>query len=473
MEMKGEKADMIVRNACIVTMDGERRILYDSAIAVLGDRIAAIGSNEDILSRYYSDTVIDAEGKTVFPGFVNTHVHLFQILLKGLGRDKTLFDWLDSSVRRAVRRITPERIYAGILSGCVENLHSGVTTVMDYQYCHGFKDMDKSSVKAYRESGIRTVFGRSQTDVSTFPSDCMPPLQETNEMFLNEVEEWAEELKPDPKISLAIAPGIIWDITEKTYERCHEIAEKWNLTVTMHTDETEDDNKYAQEKYHMNTMAFLKSKGLLNKHFVAVHCVQLNPEEIDMLGELGVSVAHCPIANMLLASGTAPVQAMQKRNINISLGTDGAASNDTNDMIDTIRAAALIHKCVNRDASAVPAGEVLEMATINGARALGRENEIGSLETGKKADFFIYDPMRQCRAIPMLDPVTSIVYSGSSQNVETVVVGGEVLIKDGKYIKSDETRILKECQKASEGICRECGLGNTQWGQKVRIGETK
>jgi 5-methylthioadenosine/S-adenosylhomocysteine deaminase len=459
-----EKADLLVINGCIVTMDGERRIINEGALAVKGDTIAAIGSTREITGRYQGARIIDAREKAVFPGFINTHCHLFQVLLKGLGRDKTLFDWLDASVRRAIWRITPERIEAGAAVGCLEHLHSGATTVLDYQYCHGHPGCDDAVLRAIEKTGIRAVYARGETLVSGFPADCRPEFSETEDDFFADAERLAAMYRSHPRIDIAMAPGIIWDLSEKGFRTMRRIADEQKLLMTMHVNETEDDDQFSQEHYSMDTIPFLEKTGVLGPDFVAVHCVNMQDDDIETFKKYDVKISHNPVSNMILASGVARVPDFQAAGLTVSLGVDGAASNDTNDMMETIKAAALVHKCFTRDPRVVPAAAVLEMATLGGARAIGREKDMGSLEPGKKADFFIFNPMT-VKTVPMADPVAALVYSAGEENIETTVVAGEVVLDKGRSLRLDEEGILNQCQAAAAELRKETGLGNTQWGR--------
>jgi 5-methylthioadenosine/S-adenosylhomocysteine deaminase len=471
-ESKGtdmQKADLLITHGCIVTMDRERRILNDGAIAVVGDTIRAVGDTRDIEREYDAPKIIDAVDKAVFPGFINTHCHLFQVLLKGLGRDKTLLGWLDASVRRAIWRITPKRAEAAAVVGCLEHLHSGATTVLEYQYCHGHAGIDDAVLEAVEKTGIRAVYGRGYSSVSKLPEDCMPPLKETEADFFASVEELADKYRSHPRVSIAIAPGIIWELSEEGFRRIRKTADKRGLIITMHVNETFDDDVYSRQTYGMDTVPFLERAGILGPDFVAVHCVNMDDEDIGAFKKHDVKISHNPVSNMILASGVANVPDFRAAGLTVSLGVDGAATNDSNDMMETIKTTALIHKCVRRDACIVPVAEALEMATLGGARAIGREQDLGSLEPGKKADFFIFNP-KTARTVPMADPVAALVYSGGEENIETTVVAGKVVMENRRSLMLDEEQALSYCQAAAAALREETGLGNVQWGQTVQVG---
>jgi 5-methylthioadenosine/S-adenosylhomocysteine deaminase len=233
--------------------------------------------------------------------------------------------------------------------------------------------------------------------------------------------------------------------------------------------ETFDDDAYSRQTYGLDTVPFLERAGILGPDFVAVHCVNMDDEDIEAFKKHEVKISHNPVSNMILASGTANVPDFRAAGLAVSLGVDGAASNDSNDMMETIKVAALIHKCVRRDALVVPAAEALEMATLGGARAIGREKDLGSLEPGKKADLFIFNP-KTARTVPMADPVAALVYSGGEENIETTVVAGKVVMENRRCLMLDEEQALSECQAAAAALRGETGLGNIQWGQTVQVG---
>jgi len=389
-------------------------------------------------------------------------------MLKGLGRDKKLFDWLDSSVRRAYHQYDEETIYYAALAGLIEALRTGTTTVTDFQYCHAKRGLDRPVLEAYEKLGIRGVLSKSHTDVSGFPDEIRPDYVETEEDYLRETDELCREYQGHPTISMSIAPGIIWDLSRSGYERTREIADKWKIPITMHLVETPDDDEFSREKYGKSTIDFLEECGVLGPDFVAVHGVYVEEKDIETFKRHGVTVSHCPISNMILASGTAPVPRYLEEGIPVSLACDGAASNDSQNMLEILKTTALLHKVTSGNAANVSAAQVLEMATLGGARSLGMEDSIGSLEVGKKADFFIFDPIRSI-SVPVHDPVSTLVYSASPANVETTVVGGKVLLENGELQGQDERRILYEAQQLARDLVARSGLGNVQWGRDVRL----
>lgn len=464
-----EKVDLLIKNAYLVTMDKARNINDEYGIAIKNDKILDLGPTKEIEEKYQAQKVIDAKDRFVFPGFINTHSHLFQVLLKGLGRDKLLYDWLDSSVRRAIAHIDPEAAYYAALVGCIENLRSGCTTILDYQYCHGKLGIDDAVMQAFEDLGIRAILGRGHTKVSGFPPGCTCEIDETEEMFFNDVERLAKKYANHPRIGVAISPAIIWDLSDAGYRRIRELANQYKLLIAMHTVETEDDDEFCLKDRGMRLIPYLEKVGVLGPDYIAVHSVHMTPEDMDLFSKYDVKVSHNPVSNMILASGVAPVPEFLERGISVGLATDGAASNDTQDMMEVLKTTALVHKLHTRNAAVVSAGQVLEMATEGGARCLSMEDKIGSLEIGKQADLIIYNP-KTAKSVPVADPISTLVYSSGENNIETTIVAGKILLDNGRITTVDEEAALAKLQEIAYKIREKTGLGNTQWGKKVIVG---
>ena len=271
--------------------------------------------------KYTSSKVIDGQDKFVFPGFINTHTHLFQNGLKGLGRDKLLFDWLDSSVRKALREIRFDDVYNAAVTGCIENMRSGVTTVLDYMYAHGSQlGLDDAVVKAFDDTGIRGILGRTHTKTDSLPEGSECEINETDEMFYEDIDRLVKKLEGNERITLALAPGIIWDMDEEGYRKLRQVANKYKLLITMHLDETEDDDAYTMEKYGVNTVELLDRNGVLGEDFIGVHLVHLDQKSRDIMQKRNIKGSHNPVSNMVLASGFAPIPELKKLGLDIGLG---------------------------------------------------------------------------------------------------------------------------------------------------------
>jgi 5-methylthioadenosine/S-adenosylhomocysteine deaminase len=464
-----ENASLIVKNATIITMDRENSILEDHSIVIRGSEIIALEPSESAARKYDSRKVIDGQDQFVFPGFINTHTHLFQNGLKGLGRDKLLFDWLDSSVRKALREIRYQDVYNAAAAGCIENIRSGVTTILDYMYAHGSElGLDDAVVKAFDETGIRGVLGRTHTKTDFLPVGSECAISETEDMFFEDVDRLMGALEGHERITLALAPGIVWDMGEEGYRRVRQYADRYGLRITMHVDETEEDDQYTKAQYGVNTVEFLDRTGLLGEDFIGVHLVQLDQKSLEILQKRRIKCSHNPVSNMILASGVAPIPELKRLGLDVGLGTDGAASNDSQNMLEVIKMTAILHKCVQRDATLLPAIEVLKMATIDGARVIGREHDLGSLETGKKADFFLFNP-KNVACVPVADPVASLVYSANPASIETVVIHGSVVLEGGVIRTLDEETVIYNLQESAYRLRQRVGLASEINGQKVTV----
>ena len=453
-----ETVDMLIINATVITMDAGRSILKDGAVAIAGDRIAAVGDARVLSQTHRAKQVIDAADKIVFPGLVNTHTHLFQCLLKGVARDKPLGEWLAASIHRAVRAYTPQRVYLAAMTGCMDAIRSGVTTNFDYMYTHGQSGLDEAVLQALEDTGMRGVLCRGYSDTSGYPPQNACPNLDTEASFFTAVRRLAGQYAGHPRLSIAMAPGSVYSLRdENSYRAMRALADELKISISMHILEVETDDDFYMAKYGLRTVPFLEETGVLGPDFLAVHCVHTSAEDIALFKKYDVKISHNPAANMILGSGCAPVPTYLREGLTVGLGVDGAASNDSQDMLETLKLAALLHKVCGRDAAALSANQVLEMATIGGAKALGMQEEIGSLEAGKKADLFIYDPLRP-KSTPVLDPVAALVYAGGQSSVDTVLVGGQILLQDGAFPHLDEKGILRQTQQAAEALAREIAL---------------
>lgn len=461
-----QQVDLLIRDACIITMDRGRRVIDDGAVAIDGGRIAAVGGTGEILGRFEGRRTLSARDRYLYPGLVSTHTHLFQCLLKGLGRDRALFDWLNASVWRALRNYDEEAMYYAALVGLIDSVRSGTTTVCDHQYCHPRPGIDASVIQAYLDAGVHGVLCRVHAEVGDLPPEMALDYAETEDDYFRELEGLCTSYRHHSLIDIAMGPSMIWDHQKSGFLRTREFANAFRIPISMHLAETEEDDRFAMKRWGMSAVDFLEHCGMLGPDLLVVHAVHVRDEDIRRFRDYEVKVSHCPVSNMLLASGTAPVPRYLEEGITVSLACDGAASNDTQDMLDVMRIAALKHKLVSRDASVVPAQQVLEMATIGGARALGLEDRIGSIEEGKMANLFIWSA-NNARAVPVNDPISSLVYSSSTCNVETTIIGGRTVLDHGRLTTLDETVVLRKAQQVADGLIRRSGLRNAHWGQSV------
>lgn len=465
-----DRCDLLVENCCVVTMDPERRILWGASVAADRGKIRALGSREELAGRYEAARVIDGTGKILFPGLINTHDHLFQMLVKGLGRDKDLIAWLDASVRPAICQIGPEEIGLAAQVGLMEQIASGVTTCVDYQYAHGQHGLDQAVMDAMDRMGIRGVLARGFTRTKNFPAHCRCPVNETEDDSITAAQALHARYADHPRLSVWMAPGIIWDYSEAAFRRMRAVAGETGMRITMHTAETTLDNQYCLEQRGKRVIPYLDSLGVLGEDFLAVHCVDMDETDLELFRQRGVKVSYNPLSNMIMGYDVTPIVEMNRRGIPVSLALDGPGSNDNQNMLEVLKSTALLQKTHHRDPQVMPAWQVLEMATLGGARAVGMEDEIGSIEVGKRADFFLFDPLH-INSVPIADPVAALVYTGCEHNICLTAVEGKVIYEAGRWPGVDEGQTLLDLQRAGVRVRRKAGLGNTVWGQFLSMGE--
>lgn len=449
--------DILVTGGTIVTMNGTNDIFPSGWLAIKDGKIAALGyGSPDQDTAGEASRIIDAQGRLVLPGFINTHTHLFQVLLKGLGQDKSLVDWLDCSVRRALPYIDTEMLYWSALLGCLEALRSGITTILDYQYVQTRKGLDEAVLGAFRDCGIRGILGRGYTDVSCIPGAGACQRIENWEMFFEAIENlMAQGVDKD---NLFLAPGIIWDFKDTSQiKELRNFADAYGLPLTMHLKETDDDDAFALKTYGKRTIPLLAETGLLGPDFLAVHCVKVSPDEIRIMRELKVKVSYNPVSNMILGSGIPPIKEMMEAGLDISLATDGAASNGCQNMLEVIKAGTLLQKAFYQEPGALSAHRALRMATLEGAVCVQKAGELGSLEIGKRADIVIFNP-DTVFCTPLNEPLAGIAYSSTPANVETVIVGGKVVLEGGIFTSIDEEKVIAKVKQEANRLRTLCGL---------------
>ena len=463
--------DLLLKNAVIVTVNPEREIIYNGAMAVDKGRIVSVGNEADVLKEYpTADRVMDLDGKVIFPGFVNTHNHLFQTLLKGLGDDMVLSDWLATMTFPAAQYLMPEDTYYGAMLGCMEGVRSGMTTQLDYMYPHAREGLSDGILRAYKELGIRGLFGRGTMNAGLDFGVCPAITQDvkTAEKDLVRLFDTYHNTE-DGRIKVWVAPAALWSNDEEMLKMLWDVTNSYKSGFTVHVSETPFDRMATGALHGCEGTDCLEKLGILGPNVLMVHCVYLNHKDVRRSKYYDLKVSHNPVSNMYLSSGIAPIPELLNAGVTCGLGVDGAASNNGQDMIELMKTTALLQKVGTLDPTIITAEKVLEMATIDGARAVGLEDEIGSLEAGKKADFVIFDPYRNPKAVPMHNPVSSLIYSSTMENIESVAVDGKFVLEDGKFTMIDDERaLLKEAQKVAEDLCERGGITNRREGHAWR-----
>ncbi|WP_394185071.1 5'-deoxyadenosine deaminase [Metabacillus halosaccharovorans] len=421
--------NILIKNAQIITMNKEEEIITGD-IHIEDDLIKNIGPD---LTVQQSDKIIDATGKTVIPGFVQTHIHLCQTVFRGQGDDLELMDWLKQRIWPLEAAHDEESIYYSAMLGIGELIQSGTTTIVDMETVRH----TEYAFKAIAESGMRALSGKVMMD----KGDEVPlPLQENTERSIREsvdlLEKWHNY--DEGRIKYAFSPRFVVSCTEQLLREVQSLSEFYNVMVHTHASENRGEIDIVQKETGMRNIVYLDHLGLANNRLILAHCIWLDEEEKRIIREKGVHVSHCPGSNLKLASGIADTPYMVNEQVSLSLGADGAPCNNNLDMFNEMRLAALIQKPVHGP-TAMDAHTVFKMATIGGAKAVGMENEIGSIEIGKKADLAILN-LQDFHTYPSygVDPISRIVYSATRADVETTIINGQIVM---------ENRIMKSINK--------------------------
>ena len=433
--------DLVIRNAMIHTMDRDKRVINRGNVAVQGDRIAWVG--EDLPDCCRSIQEIDADGMILFPGFIDTHIHIFQSFLKGLGADHRLIEWLNLSALPYGKVMTPRQHKLAAQLACMEALKSGCTSICEFFYTNQDPELAHACIEGMRSTGIRSVFIRTFQDTGEeygMPSIFIEPADKA----MREVDALKKRYREDDMLSIWTGPDVTWSTTKQGYQTMLEYCQSENVRYSMHLKETEVDNEMCFRYYGKDIVDLLEEIGFLTDRMLAVHCVNLTPDDIRRFAEHGVSISHNPAPNLYLGSGIPPIPESLRAGVNVALGTDGAASNNSTDMLETMKLAALIQKGIHRDASVITADQVIRMAACGGASAIGMEDELGTLEIGKKADMILFDP-RHLKSFPNHDAEATVVYASSEENIGTTIVNGKIVYRKGNFACGiTETELLRE-----------------------------
>lgn len=390
----------LLKNAIVVTVNPQRDVFFEGAVLFGDGRLAYVGPMSELdaaleqrgLAEGEANhlEVIDVSGKVLFPGFINTHNHLYQTMLKGCGDDLALADWLATMTFPASASLDPESAYYGGMIGLMEGVRSGVTTNLDYMYPHPREGLTDPIIKAYRETGVRCVMARGGMD-SGIEFGVDPRITQTKEQVERDLVRLFDtyHMKDDGNIRIWTAPAALWSNSDEMLRMLWDITTHYRTGFTCHISETPFDRASTLKQHGMTELEYLEARGMVGKNVLMVHCVYLTAEDIEKAVQYGMTISHNVASNMYLSSGVAPVPQMLEKGLHVSLGLDGAASNNGQDMLELMKLTSLLQKVHTLDPTIISAEKVLEMATIDGARALMMDDEIGSLEEGKRADIVI------------------------------------------------------------------------------------
>jgi 5-methylthioadenosine/S-adenosylhomocysteine deaminase len=432
--------DLLITNGTIVTMDGDRRIIEHGQIAVRGDSIYAIGDGQLFVKGVIAKQTIDAQGALILPGFINGHTHVPMTLLRGLHDDVTLDDWLRKYIFPAeAKNVTEDFVRWGTRLAAAEQIRSGITTFADMYY---FEDAVAEETKA---AGMRGVLGETFID---FPA----PDNKTNAAMLEYTERFLKRWQGDPLIHAAAAPHSIYTCSAKTLQDSDTLARKYHAPILIHVAEMKKELDDSLKQNGLTPVQYLEKIGVLGPDVLAAHCIFVDEKDRKILADHQVGCVHNPSSNMMLASGVAPVIEERAAGIAVGLGTDGpAGSNNDLDLMEEMDLAAKLQKITKMDPRALGAKSVVEMATIEGAKALHMEKEIGSLEVGKKADIILIS-LEEPNAVPMYDIYAQLAYALKGSDVETVVIGGRIIMLNKKLLTLNEPEILVKAREYGKKV---------------------
>lgn len=405
--------DFIVEADWICPIVPSRTLLSDHALAVLDGQIVALQPKQDIHRLYHAAQHLELASHILIPGLINLHTHLGMTMMRGLADDLPLMTWLQQHIWPAEQSVVSERfVRDGALLGCAELLQSGVTCFNDMYF------FPQATAEAAIQSGLRAFVGLLVMD---FPSKYAHDADDYLAKGLAIRDEWRDS----DLIRASLAPHAPYTVNDKSFEKIVTYAEQLDLPIHLHLHETQQEIDDALKQYGVRPIQRMRQLGVLDPRLIAVHSVIMNEQDLDLMQSFGVNACHCPNSNLKLASGLSPVVPMLQRGIQVGLGTDSSASNNRLDMWSEMRNAALLAKLQQQDAAALPAWQVLEMATIQAARALNADSQIGSLEVGKRADICAVD-LAQIASMPCYDPISQLIYACGREQVTHVMVDGEL-----------------------------------------------
>ncbi|MGQ9457423.1 MAG: amidohydrolase family protein [Anaerolineae bacterium] len=426
--MHALQADLLVVGGTILTLDDRWTELDDGALAVADGAIVALGPRQEVQGRFLAREVLDASGRLVMPGLVNAHTHAPMTIFRGLADDLPLDTWLKEYIWPAeAQHVNPDMVYWGTLLAAAEMIQSGTVAFADMYF------YEDDIGRAAHDAGIRCVLGEALVD---FPS----PNTKTPDEGLAYVRESFARWAGDPWVTVGLQPHSTYACSPDLLVRAKELADEFGAIYLIHAAETAQEVEDVRRRYGRSPVRHLEALGILDRRAVLAHGVHLTEEEIALVAERGASVAHCPESNMKLASGVAPVPALRRAGVNVALGTDGAASNNDLNLWGEMATAAKLHKVWSGDPTVASAREVVWMATRGGARALGLEDRLGSLEVGKRADFLCLD-LDAPHMVPLYDAYSHLVYAARPSDVRTVVIEGRVVYDNGAWKTIDLPRV--------------------------------
>lgn len=427
--------NILIKNATLLSMGDKEEPVENVEVAIEKDKIKYIG---EVPEDFYAEKVIDARESLVMPGLIDGHTHIAMSLFRNYADDLPLMEWLKTRIWPLEEKLTAQDVYWGSMLGVAELIRSGVTCFSDMYF------FMEETAKAVEEAGIRAVLARGLVGGD---NDDGRRFEETRKLY----KSWHNGA--GGRLKFMVGPHAPYTCSPGYLRKVVELARELNVGIHIHIAESADEVEESLKNYGKSPVRHIYDLGLFDIPTVAAHCVHLSDEDIEILAENKVSVVNNPTSNLKLASGFAPVEKMIKKGINVALGTDGPSSNNNLNMFEEINLAAIINKSVDHDATSIPAITAIKMATVNGAKALGLEKEIASIEVGKKADLIIIDTQKP-HFYPRHNIISAVAYSAQASDVKTVIVDGKIVMEDYEIKTIDTERIMFEAEKAAKDLMR-------------------
>jgi 5-methylthioadenosine/S-adenosylhomocysteine deaminase len=434
-----DQVSTILSDGTVITMNQQFDLIPDGAVAIRNDTIVAVGTRDEITTKYQADETISCEGQYILPGLVNAHTHVPMTLLRGLADDLRLDVWLMGYIMPTEREfVSPEFCRLGTKLGCAEMIRSGITAFADMYY------YEAEIAETTAEIGMRAVLGQT---ILKFPAPDAESFEESLDYARRFIQEWHNHALIIP----AVAPHAPYSSTKDLLKQCAQLAMEFDVPVHIHISETRQEEEDSLNTYDSRVVPWVKASGLFHAKVLAAHCVHINVADMATFYEHDTTIAHCPTSNLKLASGIAPVPEMLENKITVGIGTDGPASNNDLDMFEEVRLAAILAKTAANDPTVLPAKQALLMATRQGAEALFMGNITGSLEPGKRADLIVMD-VQTAHNLPHFkrDPdavYSHIVYAGKSTDVQHVMCNGRWLMRERRLLTVDIDTVLQEAKE--------------------------
>jgi cytosine/adenosine deaminase-related metal-dependent hydrolase len=457
----------LVYNGILVTMDARRRVLVDGALRIEGSKITKVGKTSEIKHEPRAEFEIDAKGMMIIPGLIDTHVHTAQALLRGCADDASFIDWLQKYVWPLQGNFEERDGKASAELCMLEMIKSGTTTFLETHLHrrYGFDGIAKS----VEDIGMRGVLAKTVMSLPGYGNKqniMHPGMVEDGETCLHEVEDYFKRWngKAEDRIKVWYGPRSLGGCTPELYKQIAEGSKRLGTGITMHLGEVREDASYTEKEFNKLPVEFMNELGLIGPQVVFSHGVWFTEKEWSILASKGTSVANSPTCNMKVAVGIAKIPEMINAGVNVGLACDGGPSNNCYDMIREMKMASLLQKVRLLDPRVMNAETVLEMATINGARAVGLDRETGSIEQGKKADVVLVS-LQSPQLVPPHNPISNLVYAGAGSDVDTVIIDGRIIMKDRKMLTLNEENVLREAKERAARLLERAGVKITpKWG---------